>query len=157
LLNTGSILLTRITPSLNHERILIGLRKLSTVKPTTKMGQVRWAWREIQAALAVGHSLQFVHQRLNDAGIEIGYRTLSLYIGRLEREQGLRRPYATTAAQQAKNVESSSPAGPRVETVPVRAAGKGEDPFSNIRREREKKRSSGFEYDAFSMNKNLLE
>ena len=76
---------------MDHEHILVGLRKLSEEKPTTKMGQVRWVWREIQGALAAGHTLQFIHQRLNEVGIEIGYRTLSLYVGRLEREQSLTR------------------------------------------------------------------
>jgi hypothetical protein len=32
-----------------------------------------------------------------------------------------------------------------------------QDPFANIRREREKKKGAGFAYDAFSTNKNLLE
>ena len=35
-------------------------------------------------------------------------------------------------------------------------AGSTQDPFANLRREREKKRGAGFEYDAFSTNKNLL-
>ena len=142
---------------MNHEHILDGLRKLSAEKPTTKMGQVRWAWREIRAALAVGHTLQFVHQRLNDVGIEIGYRTLSLYIGRLEREQALGRLEATAAATPAKNAAMPGPAKSQRESVGSEAGYSADDPFSNIRRERDKKKSAGFEYDAFSMNKNLLE
>jgi hypothetical protein len=142
---------------MKHEHILEGLRKLSAEKPTTKMGQVRWAWREIQAALAVGHTLQFVHRRLNEVGIEIGYRTLSLYIGRLEREQALGRLEAKTAATPAKNAPMFDPIKPQRAPVNAEAGHRGDDPFSNIRREREKKKSTGFEYDAFSMNKNLLE
>jgi hypothetical protein len=149
--------LTRISSAMNHEHILDGLRKLSAEKPTTKMGQVRWAWREIRAALAVGHTLQFVHQRLNDVGIEIGYRTLSLYIGRLEREQALGRLEAITAATPAKNAALSDPMKPQRVLVASEAGQTADDPFSNIRREREKKTKTGFEYDAFSMNKNLLD
>ena len=32
-----------------------------------------------------------------------------------------------------------------------------QDPFANIRREREKKRKEGFSYHPFSIDKNLLE
>ncbi|MGD1092495.1 MAG: hypothetical protein ABSB35_10965 [Bryobacteraceae bacterium] len=142
---------------MNREHILVSLRGLSAEKPTTKMGQIRWAWREIQEALAAGHTLQRVHQRLNDAGIEIGYRTLSMYIGRLKREHQSRRAYSAAAAGQAGKAVLKGPAagqapGKLLATVPVSG-----DPFANIRRERERKRSAGFEYDAFSTNKNLLE
>ena len=142
---------------MSHEHILDGLRKLSGEKPTTKMGQVRWAWPEIRTALAVGHTLQFVHRRLNEVGIEIGYRTLSLYIGRLGREQALGRLQTITAATPAKNAAMPDPMKPQGTLVPTVAGQSGDDPFSNIRREREKKKQAGFEYDAFSMNKNLLE
>lgn len=130
--------MTRISSVMNHEHILDGLRKLSAEKPTTKMGQIRWAWREIQGALAVGHTLQFVHQRLNQAGIEIGYRTLSLYIGRLEREQALGRLKAITAAPPAKNAAIPGPVRPQGVSIASEAAHPAPDPFSNIRREREK-------------------
>jgi len=149
--------LTPITPAMDHEHILVGLRKLSEEKPTTKMGQVRWVWREIQGALAAGHTLQFVHQRLNEVGIEIGYRTLSLYVGRLEREQSLGRYIPVAAATPAKNPAMSGPVVSRLVTAAAGAGHPGDDPFSNIRSERQKKKSTGFEYDAFSMNKNLLE
>lgn len=129
---------------MNHEHILDGLRKLSAEKPTTKMGQVRWAWREIQAALATGHTLRFVHRRLNEVGIEIGYRTLSLYIGRLEREQALGRLEVITAATPAKNAVVLDPTKAQRLSVASEARHSGNDPFSNIRREREKKRSTGF-------------
>ena len=149
--------MTPDTPAMHHEQILIGLRKLSEEKPTTKMGQVRWAWREIQAALAAGHTLQFIHRRLNEVGIEIGYRTLSLYIGRLGREQALARLETITAATPAKNAAMLDPIKPQRVPVNSETGQSGDDPFSNIRRERDKKKSTGFEYDAFSMNKNLLE
>src|SRR5450755_1085983 len=129
---------------MNHEHILDGLRNLSAEKPTTKMGQVRWAWREIRTALAVGHTLQFVHQRLNEVGIEIGYRTLSLYIGRLEREQALGRLESITAATPAKNAPMLDPIKPQQVPVNSEARHSGDDPFSNIRRERDKKKSTGF-------------
>jgi hypothetical protein len=138
---------------MSRERLLARLRSLPAERPTSKMGQVRWAWPEIQAARAAGHTLQRVHQRLHDAGIEIGYRTLSLYIGRLAREQQSGRGYGGAAAKQAKNAKSEG----RSRTHVLAAAQAPADPFANIRRERERKRSAGFDYDAFSTNKNLLE
>jgi hypothetical protein len=65
---------------------------LRAEKPATQMGQIRWAWPEISAALAHGHSLTTVHRRLNEVGIQIPYKRLSLYIGRLRREDAARRP-----------------------------------------------------------------
>lgn len=40
------------------------LRALRAEKPTSQMGQIRWAWPEVKAALEHGHSLTTVHQRL---------------------------------------------------------------------------------------------
>jgi hypothetical protein len=122
------------------------------------MGQIRWAWPEIKAALAAGHTLQRVHKRLEEIGIAVGYRTLSLYIGRLEREQARTGSQELiTAPRQAEKTEFTvgsamllaQPGEPIGETA--------QDPFANIRREREKKKRAGFAYDAFSTNKNLLE
>ncbi len=62
---------------------LAGLRQ---EKPATLMGLIRLAWPDIEAALACGHTLKTVHERLNEGGIEIGYRRLSLYLGRLRRK-----------------------------------------------------------------------
>ena len=142
---------------MSRKQILMRLHDLSAEKPTTKMGQIRWAWPEIRAALAAGHTLQRVHERLDEIGIEIDYRTLSLYVGRLERELGLDQRRRMTAAPEAGKTEAptSSPAiGSRAVAATLEAA---QDPFANIRREREKKKCAGFEFDAFSTNKNLLE
>ena len=139
---------------MNREHVVTRLRNLSAEKPTTKMGQVRWVWPDIQAALAAGHTLQLIHKRLNEAGIGIGYRTLSLYIGRLEREQASGQTQDTTAGSQAKKMESVVLPMPGFVGAAKEAA---RDPFANIRLERARKKSAGFEYDAFSSNKKLLE
>jgi len=131
---------------MNREKVATRLRHLSTEKPTTKMGQVRWVWADIRAALDAGHTLQVIHKRLNESGIEIGYRTLSLYIGRLEREQAAIQTHEPTAGGRLRKVQTVD--------LPKSA---GHDPFANIRLERARKKSAGFEYDAFSTNKNLLE
>jgi len=134
-----------------RETALTSLRTLATEKPVTKMGQVRWAFPEIQAALAAGHTLRSIHERLTEGGIEIDYTTLSVYIGRIERQQTKRKP--PNVAITPESVKTNSGAGAAV-MVTEKAA---PDPFANIRREREKKRQKGFEYHPFSTNKNLLE
>jgi hypothetical protein len=139
---------------MNREHDLTRLRNLSAEKPTTKMGQVRWVWPEIQVALAAGHTLQLVHKRLNEVGIEISYRTLSLYIGRLEREQAPGQTQGITAGGKTRKAEPSGASAVGLVELASEAPG---DPFANIRWERGKKKSSGFDYDAFSTNKNLLE
>ena len=134
---------------MTRELALTSLQRLAAEKPATKMGQIRWAWPEIQAALGAGHTLQSVHQRLAESGIEIEYKTLSLYIGRLERREGRRNQTAGTAAHERENVSSQSlTGGPIGETV---------DPFANIRNERDKKEKRRFDYHPFSTDKNLLE
>ena len=70
----------------NKADALPHLEALRAERPQTKIGQVRWAWPEIRAALATGHSLKCVWQRLRADGIDIQYKRLSEYIGRLERE-----------------------------------------------------------------------
>src|SRR6516165_10686613 len=135
---------------MSRQQILMRLHDLSAEKPTTKMGQIRWAWPEIQAALAAGHTLQRVHERLDEIGIEIDYRTLSLYIGRLERKQALEHSRRITAAQTAEKTEPpASLRGTQSSSVTV-SLPPAQDPFANIRREREKKKGAAFEFDAFS-------
>jgi len=59
------------------------LAKLRDEKPQSLMAYIRFAWPEIKAALDRGHTLKAVHQRLQECGINIGYRHLSSYVGRL--------------------------------------------------------------------------
>jgi hypothetical protein len=71
-----------------RERVdLSRIRKLRDESPTTIMGWLRLAWPDIKAALDRHVALKTIHQHLNDAGISISYPRLSLYIGRLRREQ----------------------------------------------------------------------
>jgi hypothetical protein len=131
---------------------LTSLRSLADEKPATKMGQVRWAWPEIQAALAAGHTLQSIHRRLGEGGIDIDYRTLSLYIGRLERERARPGLNQTAAPPAGKTIPSdgSVRSGTVSEKSPL-------DPFTNARHEREKKKKGAFEFHPFSTGKNLLD
>ena len=69
------------------------------------------------------------------------------------------------------SVSTSRGYGDGVNGLPIRAANRRHaltnarsalpappppDPFSNLREQREKKKQSGFEYDPFSINKNLI-
>jgi hypothetical protein len=139
---------------MKREPMLSPLRNLAGEMPTTKMGQVRWALPEIRAALAAGHTLKRVHERLLEVGIRIPYRTLSLYIGRLEREQPKEVTEPAAAARSAEKMPP--PLGVRLDRG-LQTSGTAPDPFTNIRREREKKKGTAFTYDAFSTTKKLLE
>lgn len=119
-----------------RENALTRLRALRAEKPVSQMGQIRWVWPEIKAALAVGHSLTTVHQRLREAGIEIPYRRLSLYIGRLRREQAASSGARTAPADMPATSGSGSPAErlpetPVTQKVPEQPSKR--DPLANLR------------------------
>src|SRR6185437_10368711 len=122
---------------------LVHLRSLLSLQPATNTGQVSAAWGEIEAGLARGMKLREVWEAAKLDGLEIPYPQFRVYVSRLRRRQ--RRP--TSAPQPpaaATNGERGLPAPPPP------------DPFNNLREQREKKEQSGFEYDPFSINKNLI-
>ena len=51
------------------------------------MAQLRAVWPDVQRASQVGHTLRVIHGRLNQMGIPITYRRLTVYRGRLQREK----------------------------------------------------------------------
>ena len=70
------------------EKVDLGrIRKLRDESPKTVMGWIRLAWPDIRAALDRHVALSTIHERLNEAGIQISYQRLSFYIGRLRREE----------------------------------------------------------------------
>jgi hypothetical protein len=73
-------------------------------------------------------------------GLEIPYPQFRVYVSRLRRRR------QTSALQPPA---SPSKGGPGLTPPPT-------DPFNNLREQREKKEQSGFEYDPFSINKNLI-
>jgi hypothetical protein len=50
----------------------------------------------VQQALEAGHTLRLIHKRLNMAGVEISYKRLIVYRGRIER--GKKRPAGPVSA-----------------------------------------------------------
>src|SRR6188472_3329637 len=100
---------------MNRKLDLSRLRELRNESPTTLMGMVRMAWPEIRAALDRGHTLKLVHARLNEAGVPISYRRLSLYLGRIRRE-GVRELPPVTATKTGRNTEPVPTSAPEPAT-----------------------------------------
>jgi hypothetical protein len=102
------------------------LRKLRAESPTTIMGWVRLAWPDIKAALDRQVALKTIHERLNEAGISISYQRLSLYIGRLRREEQTKQ----TAERKAEKAVVETPAQrPATDAAPAQHR----DPLGNFR------------------------
>src|SRR5579862_4360074 len=123
---------------------LVHLRSLLSVQPATSTGQVTWAWGEIEAGLARGMKLREVWEAAKLDGLEIPYPQFRVYVSRLRR----RRQRSSTSAQQPSPAVVNGGRGLPAPPPP--------DPFNNLREQREKKEQSGFEYDPFSINKNLI-
>jgi hypothetical protein len=119
----------------------VHLRSLLSVLPATATGQVTAAWAEIGAGLARGMKLREVWEAAKLDGLEIPYPQFRVYVSRLRRRQ--RRSSTPQLPPVLTNVEQSLPNPPH-------------DPFRNLREQREKKKQSIFEYDPFSVNKNLI-
>jgi len=120
---------------------LVHLRSLLSVAPATATGQVTAAWGEIEAGLARGMKLRQVWEAAKLDGLEIPYPQFRVYVSRMRRRQ--RRSSTPQLPLVPTNVEQSLPNPPP-------------DPFRNLREQREKKKQSIFEYDPFSINKNLI-
>jgi hypothetical protein len=123
---------------------LIHLHSLPSTQPATKIGQVTWAWAEIEAGLAAGMKLKEVWTAASHNGIEMSYAQFRVCVSRLRRRRHGTPPSVPDQPPRQRNADNSSPDPPR------------SDPFRNLREQREKKLTSGFEYDPFSINKNLI-
>jgi hypothetical protein len=121
---------------------LVHLRSLLSVLPATATGQVTAAWGEIDAGLARGMKLREVWEAATLDGLEIPYPQFRVYVSRVRGRQ--RRSSTPQLPPVVTNVEQSLLNPPH-------------DPFRNLREQREKKKQSVFEYDPFSINKNLID
>jgi hypothetical protein len=149
----------------SQQNALNRLRALRAEKPATQMGQIRWAWPEISAALSCGHSLTTVHQRLQEVGIQISYKRLSLYIGRLRREAAAHPPVPVTPACDTGvtteiPVPLQTPAAPAPLSASATVNGShleepvGRDPLANLRKFANT--SPGFRWDEAPPDKDKL-
>lgn len=123
---------------------LTQLRVLSSSRPKTKIGQIIWAWPDIEAALAAGWKLKEVWKAASRDGIEMSYAQFRVYVSKVRR-RGAGSPAA---------VQQPPPDAPTAETSSEDTP--TADPFRNLREQMEKKKRSGFEYDPFSINKDLI-
>jgi hypothetical protein len=136
------------TPKLRRRKSrldLVHLRSLPSTQPATKIGQVTWAWTEIEAGLAAGMKLKEVWAAASHDGIEMSYAQFRVCVSRLRRRRRRAPPSVPEQPPQQRNADNRSPDPPR------------SDPFRNLREQREKKQQSGFEYDPFSINKNFID
>jgi hypothetical protein len=126
---------------------LVHLRALPSAEPATSTGRVAWIWPEIEAALGTGKKLREVWDAARADGFDIPYPQFRVYVSRLRHRllnqltAPAPQPYASD--QSAVTSASGSPAS--------------SDPFRNLREQREKKQSTGFDYDPFSIQKQLID
>jgi hypothetical protein len=126
---------------------LLHLRTLPSVEPATSTGRVAWIWPEIEAALGTGKKLREVWDAARADGFDIPYPQFRVYVSRL-RNRLLNRPAETAPQPGAADKSTATSAS----TSPAAS-----DPFRNLREQREKKQSTGFDYDPFSIQKQLID
>jgi hypothetical protein len=133
----------------HHHPDLERLRARLQEKPRTKAGQVRQAWPYIRELIAAGHTRKDIRTWLSEVGIEVGYKRLCNYIGRLSRSEQQALPAATQPTT-TKHQERAS-RRPRSEPAPDEPR---RDPLANAR-EREHNRP-GFHYNPEPDPKKLI-
>ena len=124
------------------EGVLESIRKLKDEKPRTLMGQIRWMLPDIEAAIDSGHSLTDIHAMLNKHEIEIPYKQLSLYLGRIRRqeEKSSRRTRISERSARTQPGKTTHPGGDE-EGVNISPTSEGEklpllkaDPLANLKK-----------------------
>jgi hypothetical protein len=124
------------------------LRAMPNVEPTTGTGRVAWMWPEIEAALSSGNKLREVWNAARSDGLEIPYPQFRAYVSRIR----IRRSRKQASVRE---LTSTAPPGSDALASPDRPVER--DPFRNLRDLREKSRTKGFEYDPFSIRKQLID
>jgi hypothetical protein len=89
--------------------------------------------------------LKEVWEATKKDGLDTSYAQFRVYTSRIRIRRSRQQPAA-------KLQPLSAPTPPEHE----QAAPPANDPFLNLREQREKKKQSGFEFDPFSINKNLI-
>jgi hypothetical protein len=126
-------------------RKLQHLGSLPQHPPPSKTGKVIWAWPEIEEALKCGWRMTDIWKALHDDGIEMPYNQFRVYVSRIRKR----------AANAASNDPGSTALDPENAPTPEASTVVG-DPYSAIKKQRKLKQRSGFNYDPFSTDKDLL-
>jgi len=124
---------------------LVHLRALPSVEPSTSTGRVAWIWPEIQAALGTGKKLREVWDAARADGFDIPYPQFRVYVSRVRNRL---RNHPPAPAPYASDQSAATPAS---------AFPAASDQFRNLREQREKKQATGFDYDPFSIQKQLID
>jgi hypothetical protein len=143
----------RSSKSLRH------LVALPGIPPATTAGKVLWAWPQISAALQRGWRMSNVWAALREDGIEVPYDHFRVYVSRIRRRLA-RSSMPRPAAQSPSGVQADSGQAASSNTesaAPPTPSSAIPDPYSAVRAQRRLKQQSGFEYDPFSSDKDLLE
>ena len=126
---------------------LLHLRTLPSAEPATSTGRGAWIWPEIEAALGTGKKLREVWDAARADGFDIPYPQFRVYVSRL-RNRLLNHPSETALKPCAEDKSAATSAS---------ASPAACDPFRNLREQREKKQLTGFNYDPFSIQKQLID
>jgi hypothetical protein len=151
-----------MNPDGSDKRSSKSLRHLGALPgqpPATTAGKVLWAWPQIAAALQRGWRMSDVWSALREDGIEVPYDHFRVYVSRIRRRIArLSIPPAAPHVPAGVQANSGQAANPNTEsTAPPTQPSATADPYSAVREQRRLKQQSGFEYDPFSSDKDLLE
>jgi hypothetical protein len=151
------------------------LAALSEQPPASGTGKVVWAWPWIEAALARGWGVREIWRALEADGLAIPFDQFRVYVPRVwkrmarQQEQQQRQQPAQPTTPPPQQIRAPALQPPALTPSSTRAASpptppnaqpaphQVHDPYASAREQRRRKASSGFEYDPFSINKNLLE
>jgi hypothetical protein len=126
-------------------RTRLALRRAE--KPTTKAGQIRVLWPDIEVALGLGQSMKTICAWLaEDAGITLGVTSLTSYVSRIRRREA-RHCAPPAAGLMATDMRPAVvPARTSaLQAPPVSNAVSGDfDPLANLRASKSK--NPGFHY-----------
>jgi hypothetical protein len=141
---------TTLSPAPRRQRKtkgdLVHLRSLPSAEPATSTGRVAWVWPEIEAGLATGKKLREVWEAAQLDGLDIPYPQFRVSVSRLRmRERSRERTRPACEPRHDDVTEAGS-------LQPVRSS----DPYSNLREQRQRKQQSGFDFDPFSNQKDLI-
>jgi len=123
---------------------LVHLRSLPLTQPATKIGQVTWAWAEIEASLAAGMKLKEIWEAAGRDGLDMSYGQFRVCISRLRRRR----------QKPSQSLPGQPP--PQTSTENTSPAPTSSDPFRNLREQREKAKLSRFEYDPSGNREDLI-
>ena len=111
-----------------HKKRLVSLESLVDEEPASLIARVRAVMPLIDAGLHAGHSLKTIHARLNQEGLEISYRCLSVYRWRIKRGKNPRLKFPKPVRNNSTKTEAMEPES-------MEASPDGFDPAANFHKQ----------------------